>query len=482
MPTKEDKAVGDEAPMKPRSFPPAVTAQHDGNYVTASATDRAVVRHMAVQADGDLIDAHGHPTGYAPHDMAVQGSLVDSLRYHLELMDVAGVSGALLMPIPTRVKDERVWSRRSVEDPDHLNARSYYTDPSVRAGVRQLDSSHAAELRTVQQVYAPRDNEYIAALAALSPGQRGRFMLMLTGFDLGDAQEAHNWDLRVAEATRNGVRVAGAGELTLHKEVVEGQVPFDPERANQPGSPFMQLLERIGTMGGAVTIHCDIDDYARWLPGHDGQAAPARDGRADPAYLAYMHRLWGNIAQLPEARRPTVVWAHAGGLGRFVQPGDRHADDMRDMLQQYPFLHVDLSWDAASRHLLLADPGQVASRVRLMNDHADRFLWGSDALVPRTIASLRQPYEIYAAAPPVGGDAGARPPAFFDRLAPGVADKIKWGNAERIFGAAAQSIARYAKERLPHDFAARQRRVEESRGTPNVWPSGAGGPMLRSRL
>ena len=145
---KKDKAVGDTEPMQARPFPPASDVRWDDTYAAGPGK-----RHMAIQTSDGIVDVHAHPTGYAPHDMAVQGSLVASLRHHVELMDVAGISGALVMPIPTRIKDERVWSGRSAVDPDHLHAPSYYTDPAIRTGETQLDANRAAELRTVRQVY-----------------------------------------------------------------------------------------------------------------------------------------------------------------------------------------------------------------------------------------------------------------------------------------------------------------------------------------
>jgi hypothetical protein len=140
------------------------------------------------------------------------------------------------------------------------------------------------------------------------------------------------------------------------------------------------LVATAGVIGMPVVLYCD----------------------ADPVPSAHPGRVEALFA-LPETRDTTMLWAHCGGVGRVVRKAADHADYLRSILEDaaMPHIHIDLSWPRMAREILPrtgADAQALRAWARLIDDHPDRFLFGSEALEARdraaawkTIGALYQP-------------------------------------------------------------------------------------------
>lgn len=107
-------------------------------------------------------------------------------------------------------------------------------------------------------------------------------------------------------------------------------------------------------------------------------------------------------------RRVKVIWAHTG----FGVP----LETVRGMLERYPTLMGELSYRSG-----ITDGVQLATAWRaLVTAHPDRFLVGSDTWVNERWAAYTDLIKAYR--------------AWLAQLPRPVAEKIAFGNAERLFG------------------------------------------------
>lgn len=131
-------------------------------------------------------------------------------------------------------------------------------------------------------------------------------------------------------------------------------------------------------------------------------------------------------------RQTSIIWAHTG-LGRFVKPTSDHLELLKEILDSGDFAHVsfDLSWDEVAKYVT-ADDAATTAWANLITAHPDRFLFGSDAVAPRTQEAYLTTYRAYR--------------SLWDRLDPVTAAKVKTGNYERIFDAARQKVRAWEKK------------------------------------
>jgi hypothetical protein len=191
-----------------------------------------------------------------------------------------------------------------------------------------------------------------------------------------------------------------------------------------------------------------------------------------------------------------IVWAHCGGLGRFVEPHPNHVGYMRDVLNSCPNVKVDLSWDEVAKYFspiektkpgsepVQSDPAQaalaqarLAMLVGLIKDCPDRFLFGSDSLVPKGPDSLLSSFRMYHGHDPgnsekVPGDShDPERLSLASMLSPIERQAVFSGNHEKMFGKASQEMRQYEATQMKDDFARLQSIMDQSGGTlPNHWP------------
>jgi hypothetical protein len=135
------------------------------------------------------------------------------------------------------------------------------------------------------------------------------------------------------------------------------------------------LIATAGVIGMPVVLYCDADA---------GQSA--HSGRIEALFA------------LPDTRDTTIFWTHCGGVGRVVRKPVDHAAYLRSVLADAALghVHIDLSWSRMARQIMpragadgKAVPDEAALRAwtRLIDDHPDRFLFGSEALEARERAA-----------------------------------------------------------------------------------------------
>ena len=84
-------------------------------------------------------------------------------------------------------------------------------------------------------------------------------------------------------------------------------------------------------------------------------------------------------------------------------------------------MSFDISWDEVAKWIV-TDDATLDAWVKLLNAYPARFLFGTDAVAPRTQADYLKAYDAYA--------------RLWARLDADTASKVKSKNFERIFDAA----------------------------------------------
>ena len=235
----------------------------------------------------------------------------------------------------------------------------------------------------------------------LPPADRARVDPMITGFNPTDMYAAEH--IRRVLLMYPGV-FTGIGEFSVHKEFVSSKVAGHTASLLNPA--LDKVLTFAGEVGLVVILHNDINTV---------RPAPGR-----PAHFDDLKRVFG------AHRATTIIWAHTG-LGRFVKPTADHVDLLREILSSDDFSHVsfDISWDEVAKWIV-ADEATLDAWVKLLKQYPDRFLFGSDAVAPKTQADYLKAFDAYR--------------KLWDRLDADTAAKVKSRNFERIFDAAREKV------------------------------------------
>ncbi|MEG3435933.1 amidohydrolase family protein [Pannus brasiliensis CCIBt3594] len=247
----------------------------------------------------------------------------------------------------------------------------------------------------------------------LSPEQRKRFDPMITGFNPTDMYATDH--IKRVLKIYPGV-FSGIGEFTIHKEFVS------PKVAGHTASLKNEALNRVfslaGDIGLAVLIHCDIDTNR-----------PAPGPR--PAYLDDLKTLFRSHP------KTTIIWAHTG-LGRTISPRPEHLQYLAEILSDPAYNNVvfDISWDEVAKYVI-KDPETTRAWANLLNKYPDRFLFGSDAVAPKTEAAYLKTYQDYA--------------PLWKALDPKTSYQIRIGNYERIFDTARQKVRSWEQKQVSLD-------------------------------
>lgn len=141
-----------------------------------------------------------------------------------------------------------------------------------------------------------------------------------------------------------------AGELNVMKQAL---VPNLHEPATLASidkwAPFMKVLRERGI---PITLHSDL--------GND--AEPTK-------YLYLMQHV---LKKYPDNK---IVWAHMGLSKELATlPAEEHVEIMKGLLNQYPNLILDISWDV----LFNTYQGHGGAFIGFFNEYSDRILQGSD--------------------------------------------------------------------------------------------------------
>jgi hypothetical protein len=351
------------------------------------------------QGEVAATDAHFHPKNYAQRGIPP--------RQALEWMNKLGIRNTVLMPIPTSIISPKTDAERQ-DAPYHHCGPTYYIPPDHN-DVNAETMTPEIRQAIVQRSELINDSavDHLAAFdlkrAGLSEAEMSRFDPMITGLHLGADM---NTDELLKKLYSNKGVFTGIGEVTLHKELVE-EMFAGATQANLTDHvrPFKDLCNVAGVVGMPVVLHCDIDSL-------DNQDHRGEDGYT-PQHLQGLKNLFAS----PELKDTTIVWAHAGGLGRFItEPGD-HTNELQQMFDANPNLKVDISWSQVASQLV--KPGAIDRWAAMIEKNPDRFLIGSDALAPADPAKWEQTFSIYR--------------RLTDRLSETARERLLNGNYEEVF-------------------------------------------------
>ena len=264
--------------------------------------------------------------------------------------------------------------------------------------------------------YSFTDAAIAMAYKALPPADRARFEPMITGFNPADMYAADH--IRRVLQTFPGV-FSGIGEFTIHKEFVSGKVAGGTASLTDPA--LDRILDFAAEAGLVAILHTDVDvPFAK--PGSSAAAQHLSEAAHAPTspYLGQIRALF--------KRHPntTIIWAHTG-LGRTVRPITEHVKMLRSLIDDPALrnLHFDLSWKVVADYVVSSD-SSLAATAALLNEHPDRFLFGTDALSPPDQQSY---LEVFAEYEPL-----------WRRLTPEASAKVRSGNFARLFDAASNRV------------------------------------------
>jgi len=235
----------------------------------------------------------------------------------------------------------------------------------------------------------------------LPPEDRARIDPMITGFNPTDMYAADH--IRRVLLMYPGV-FSGIGEFSIHKEFVSSKVAGHTASLLNPA--LDKILTFAGEAGLVVILHNDINTV---------RPAPGRPAHFDDLKTVFRAH-----------KGTSIIWAHTG-LGRFVKPTADHLDLLRELLGSEEFSHVsfDIAWDEVAKWIV-ADDATLDAWVRLLNQYPDRFLFGSDAVAPKTQADYLKAFNAYQ--------------RLWERLDAQTANKVQSQNFERIFDAARKKV------------------------------------------
>ena len=250
--------------------------------------------------------------------------------------------------------------------------------------------------------YSFTDASIAMAYKSLSKEEQARFDPMITGFNPTDMYAADH--IRRVLRTFPGV-FTGIGEFTIHKEFVSAKI--SGEVASLQDQALDRLLDFAGEAGLLVLIHCDVD-------------VPFAKPGSEPAYAQQIKALF--------KRHPktTIIWAHIG-VGRIIRPVKDQAAIVEDIIRDPQMNHVyfDISWDEVAKYIV-ATPESTKNAAAVVNQHPDRFLFGTDEVAPTDQQKYLRVYNQYE--------------PFWKLLSKEASEKVRKGNYERLFDEARRKV------------------------------------------
>ena len=434
-----------------------------------------------------IADVHFHPWNYAQQGTDPQELLPAMKRMHLRYTVLAPIPTSLLLRCGNCIHDHHPGEQELDEVP---HSPSHLTEEQQRA-ISQLWNSYnpanglpaitkadvdnqlvpnyyiseirvrnaftvsqADYLRLIQQdaplYYDTGVDGHTAAVYKKMPeAERAKFDPMITGLALGDMRASEKLIMKLYD---NPGVFTGVGEITVYKEWVQQKVQGELQaNLTTQQCALLTLIQTCGTIGMPVVLHCDVGSMF-WESETSG--TPTQDHVEN--MRAFLSR--------DECRHTTIIWAHAGGLGKYARIRPGHLDNLAKILNdpRCAHVHFDLSWDTVADQLLydndqlvlpLADRKLNESKVEaladLIREFPQRFLFGSDSLSPNTADVWQGTEKTYA--------------PLFDRLDNSVANAMRIGNYERLIVGARQRVRLWEKHCLPFAAIAILRRSDNSR-------------------
>jgi hypothetical protein len=204
----------------------------------------------------------------------------------------------------------------------------------------------------------------------------------------------------------------GIGEFSIHKELVSSKVAGHVASVKNPAVD--EILDLAGDTGLLVILHCDINEM--------------RAVGEEPAHAADLRELF---ARHP---RTSIIHAHTG-LGRFVGPTPGHVALLDEMCRDHSLDHVvfDISWDEVAKWVV-KDEETVRAWADLINKYPTRFLFGTDAVAPKSQEAYLKTYHDYD--------------PLWKLLTPEASKAVRLGNYERLVDTARRKVRAWEAENL----------------------------------
>jgi hypothetical protein len=331
-----------------------------------------------------------------------------------------GIKRFTWMPIPTTlisVRDDQ--QRFELYKLSHHCGEHYYV-PSTMAHVENLSPEMLENIQRTVELAVDRsiDDKLMHHISSavlegrILPEHLDMIDLGMTGIHLGDPRAAcdildklwrvgrENKCLQEALARAGGagsghgaardamgrrrLRFTHIGEVTLRKELVEtlfaGKSQADLKKNIAPCREAMRLA---GVIGMPWMLHCDVDKP-------ESLKSP-REKSQPPVHLDDLKEL---MRSCPNTE---IIWAHAGGLGRFVKAGPNHLAELRKFMLDPTLAHVklDLSWSHTANQIN-HDARTVESWAHFLCEFDDRIVFGSDTLTPQNYREWTETHDIYS--------------------------------------------------------------------------------------
>jgi hypothetical protein len=407
------KLVANVARHSPhQSEPPQIGKHHsnllDDTYPEASFstvyTMEVSPEERALAADRDMAhirsklpphnDSHMHPWSYIQ-----KGINLDEM---LLRMDMIHCKHSVLMPIPTSIismqgdRVTKVWPPGDKDTMRHHCGPTYYIPDDHNRPDLELSPELLIELSSAISLHVDSEVDDFTAdqFKLLDRQAQDKLDPMITGLHLGSMFA----DVTLfKKLLRHPGVFTGAGELTLNKEVVENLYaggasaqaslhPIAGPRGDDTNIlPTKQLMAALGVIGMPACIHCDVADW-----------------RDPPGTAPKNLQAFSNFLADEKVIDTTVIWAHAGGLGRFVKQPENHLQALGEMLDTHPNLTLDISWNEVAKQLTGDgfDAAAAEKRVEEWSDflekHSERIMFGSDTLAPMNNAIWTSTLVTYA--------------------------------------------------------------------------------------
>lgn len=246
--------------------------------------------------------------------------------------------------------------------------------------------------------YSFTDAFIAMAYKSLPAKDQAKFDPMITGFNPADMYAAAH--IRRVLKTFPGV-FSGIGEFSIHKEFVSSKIAGEVASLTNPA--LDSILSLAAEAGLVVILHNDID-----MP------------FPKPNQKPYLLEQMGNLFR--RHQNATIIWAHCG-LGRIVRPVKEQLDMLEDALAdpQLKHVYIDISWSEVAKYIV-ATAETIEATASLINRYPDRFLFGTDEMVPADRESYMKVYRSYQ--------------PLLSKLSEANREKLLKGNYARLFDAA----------------------------------------------
>ena len=242
------------------------------------------------------------------------------------------------------VWSKAVWDQfdpaRGSTPTDTFNVPNYYiSELTIRQSFQVDETTYERLVSRDGPLYYNTmvDDQTADSYLPLKDDDKQRFDPMVTGLVLGDMRCS---EMLIDKLRRKPGVFTGVGEITVYKEWVQEKLaPNLQADMRSRAFALIKLMNTCGVIGMPVVLHCDVD-VMPW--------------DRDELQIAYFKDIC-NFLKNKDCRNTNIIWAHAGGLGKYSRIRDGHLSRVESVLQDPEMDHVyfDLSWDSVAKQLTM---------------------------------------------------------------------------------------------------------------------------------